>query len=798
MRGRVRIARTVVAFATVAATLIVVGAVPSTAVICGGALTLTPLPSGVKSINGIAALTSTDVWGVGTKSGNPDRTAAVHWNGASWTLRPTATLGQGDEGFNGVAAIDRDDVWAVGYSQSNGGYQAMVQHWDGSSWSVVPTPRIGTPNNGLTDVTALSATDIWAVGFSASTTERVPLIEHWDGTTWSVVSAPRDGSMSDGLLGVAAVAADDVWAVGYASDGSGFRPLAEHWDGASWTVAEAFELGTGDSVLTSIAVQPGGGSLAVGYRFVGSRIEGSMYRHDGNAWQPLAGATVESPAGLLLDVAVAGSGFGWAAGFRLDEALGENQTLAERWDGVAWTEVPSPSKRDSSFASVEVVPGTDEVWMGGRFGVMALACPATPPVTAQALAPSEIATAGAAGSGQGAARARTIQAPPLAPAAAATRVPIEVVARERASSAGIAQITKTWGAAVADADGDGFPDIVLGRHQTPARFYENTGASTFVEPSPTTFPGGDRHRCAWIDVNGDLRPDLVCLLGADAGTDFNHSELWIQRPDGSFDDRASSYGLIDPTSRGRTPVPVDANDDGWLDVLVTGRHVRPDGLPAPDHLFLNQGGTAFVSDPTFGIDRDAGIQGSCASAVDFTNDGLTDLVVCRPSGVRVFENVAGTSFRDVTTLWKAQGKAKDAMFADMDTDGLVDEIIALAGRVEVRLQRAGVFRPAISPLASTAVIGVAVGDVNGDGAPDLYLLRGTDGAVKNAPDRLMLNDGTGAGFTEMVIPTTTAGTADMVVSLDFDLNELSDFLVLNGSSPSVPGPVQLIAFYPAP
>ncbi|MDT4981351.1 MAG: hypothetical protein QOG07_3230, partial [Pseudonocardiales bacterium] len=46
-----------------------------------------------------------------------------------------------------------------------------------------------------------------------------------------------------------------------------------------------------------------------------------------------------------------------------------------------------------------------------------------------------------------------------APAAAAN-----VTATDVAQQAGIAQITKTWQGSVTDINGDGYPDLYLGRH----------------------------------------------------------------------------------------------------------------------------------------------------------------------------------------------------------------------------------------------------------------------------------------------------------------------------------------------
>jgi hypothetical protein len=83
----------------------------------------------------------------------------------------------------------------------------------------------------------------------------------------------------------------------------------------------------------------------------------------------------------------------------------------------------------------------------------------------------------------------------------------------------------------------------------------------------------------------------------------------------------------------------------------------------------------------------------------------------------------------------------------------------------------------------------------GDDRPDIYVLRGDKDA--NPPDRVYLNNGNGTGFTHMSsIPSTNKGQADFVAPIDYDGNGLTDLLVLNGTA-AAPGPVQLIAFFPA-
>ena len=88
--------------------------------------------------------------------------------------------------------------------------------------------------------------------------------------------------------------------------------------------------------------------------------------------------------------------------------------------------------------------------------------------------------------------------------------------------------------------------------------------------------------------------------------------------------------------------------------------------------------------------------------------------------------------------------------------------------------------------------------MNGDDRPDIYPMRAQDGTGANALEQVYLNNGTSRGFTQMSsIPSTNQGMAEAVVPIDHDGNGLTDFLALNGNG-RAEGPVQLIAFYPAP
>jgi hypothetical protein len=90
---------------------------------------------------------------------------------------------------------------------------------------------------------------------------------------------------------------------------------------------------------------------------------------------------------------------------------------------------------------------------------------------------------------------------------------------------------------------------------------------------------------------GRLELDVHCAVGAARGTIMKRNELYVQRSDGSFDSLASRFGVLEPFARGRSGTFVDADGLGGPDPFVANFPDRADGLPSPNHLFINEGGS---------------------------------------------------------------------------------------------------------------------------------------------------------------------------------------------------------------
>lgn len=275
------------------------------------------------SLRAVAAVSSNDIWAVGgyTNSRNIGRTLIERWNGVTWAVIPSPSIGKETNDLHAVAAIAASDVWAAGeYIDLRAGrYQTLLEHWDGRHWSVVPSPSPGAPYNFLDGIAATGPDDVWAVGhYSLSETSPFQtLIEHWNGVAWSVVSSPNPGAGHNLLRSIAAFSPSDIWAVGDYADTGPFQTLVEHWNGVTWSVVRSPNAGTGDNTLFAVATDPTSGSLwAVGqyYSDPAGPAQTLIERSDGKHWRVVASPNVGSGDNTLLAVAISPSGDNWAVG----------------------------------------------------------------------------------------------------------------------------------------------------------------------------------------------------------------------------------------------------------------------------------------------------------------------------------------------------------------------------------------------------------------------------------------------------------------------------------------------------
>lgn len=374
----------------------------------------------------------------------------------------------------------------------------------------------------------------------------------------------------------------------------------------------------------------------------------------------------------------------------------------------------------------------------------------------------------------------------------------QLTAVDLSVDAGVYQITRTWSANVGDVNVDGRADVLLVRHGDDRSQLFVNQAGRFVEVAPGNFARRDRHDCAWGDVNVDGLPDLYCSVGGDSSGGKGKKELWLQQPDGPFVEVGFRYGIQDPNGRGRRSTFVDVNHDAYPDLFAGNAYPRSDGRPSPNRLWINQGGTSFRDATEYGLDVEVG--SLCAYAVDYDRDGWEDLLVCGQRALRLYRNVGGTRFDDVTAAVGISGFAESAYLADLNGDGRLDLARVHATAVGVQIWSGRRFQTYV-PVRANLVEGrwVTAGDVDGDGDQDLFIVQSCSADLQTEyPDLMLLNNGNGAIYAEASVPQNTEPCGDNAEPLDFDGDGRTDFIVLNGirqNNHEAPmGPIQLISF----
>ncbi len=232
------------------------------------------------------------------------------------------------------------------------------------------------------------------------------------------------------------------------------------------------------------------------------------------------------------------------------------------------------------------------------------------------------------------------------------------------------------GVAVHDYDGDGHDDIFLAVLRGTSVLFRNQGDGTFAETALQV--RGTFNVALWGDINRDGTADLY--LGGLA-----QERVLLQQSDGTFHDATAQMGL-EPGATVATAAMADYDADGYVDIFAAV-------VDGPDRLYRNMEATRFED-----VAARAGVQGASHS-------------------------------RPMQAIWH-----------DYDGDGSLDLFCVHDGRERSRLYRnTGSF-----PFQDRAVqagidvypapqvccnMGVAWGDVDGDGTQDAYVTRIAHGGL---------------------------------------------------------------------
>jgi Bacterial Ig-like domain (group 3)/FG-GAP-like repeat/FG-GAP repeat len=333
-------------------------------------------------------------------------------------------------------------------------------------------------------------------------------------------------------------------------------------------------------------------------------------------------------------------------------------------------------------------------------------------------------------------------------------------------------------AVVDDFNNDGKADVIVSDREFSFTYLQGYGDGSFRSAlnyySPTAGNGFHPNGVgiASGDFNGDGIPDFV--IG-----NFNESlatgiTVFLSNPDGSMQPGVI-YNPIGSTELQYVAV-ADFNGDGKLDIAAAN------SVNGTVVIFYGNGNGTFAQGPTFATDTQTGASALGLVVGDFNGDGKPDLAVVNnyntganaDVGILINNGVwsKGSGFNPVVN-YALSAVATEITAADLNGDKKLDLVVPLYGTNTAPGSAVAVFLGngdgtfATSPLITPLVNGsntyfnpyyAAVGDLNGDGIPDLAVTV-QDQTAFNQGIAVALGKGDGTFNAATLIPSTLQNPA---------------------------------------
>jgi gliding motility-associated-like protein len=256
--------------------------------------------------------------------------------------------------------------------------------------------------------------------------------------------------------------------------------------------------------------------------------------------------------------------------------------------------------------------------------------------------------------------------------------------------------------------------------------HKHAMSQSFQLMGGTNLPALGNSDVSWADFNNDGYLDVVLIGINPSGSRV--SALYKNNNDSTF----TNLGIGLPSVADGAVCSADINNDGWIDILLTG----VDGTNVRmTKVFKNNGNETFTE---LNLNLEGAGYGSISSG-DYNNDGFKDIFSTGLNAVgdkiaRLYKNNKDNTFSEITTDLEGVSEGTSLM-ADFNNDGYQDIMISGLNNSNQRVtdlyinNKNGSFSKKITDLPKLRSGDFAYSDFNNDGFLDIVVSGSSIGGV---------------------------------------------------------------------
>ena len=288
--------------------------------------------------------------------------------------------------------------------------------------------------------------------------------------------------------------------------------------------------------------------------------------------------------------------------------------------------------------------------------------------------------------------------------------------------------SNSWDVKLADLDGDGDLDAFVANLHTGNKVWLNDGSGVFTD-SGQSLGSSISYEVALEDFDSDGDIDAFVTNGNRV------NKVWLNDGNAIFTDSGQSLGTTDEADWGIASGDIDG--DGDLDIFVS---VYNSSSNRANQVWLNNGSGVFTdSGQTLGSSASFHV-----SLGDIDSDGDLDAYVSNSNSAnKIWLNDGAGNFSDSGESM-GSSRSEGVALGDVDGDGDLDAFVAnyaSANKIWRNdcVHRNTPFSDSGQSLGSAKSVGVAIGDLDGNGTLDAFIAN--HGAQAN---KVWMGDGAGS------------------------------------------------------